>query len=239
MSPQVTHSPPKASAAFPVFNGHAARAARRRVSPPLLATGVVVVVLCALAIGSLYSGAAQRDLVLAVARPVPIGTPITDADIRDVEVAAGPGAATIPASRRSSVVGQRPAVALVPGALLAPAQLQSGTGPEKGQALVALALRPGQFPPEVVPGDVVRVISTGSSPPSGSLSSMAIPSGTAPDASQQSTTSLLAEGTVVSIRPVAEAPGTTVVSLRLAEADAPAVLRAGGGVGLVVTGRQP
>lgn len=240
MSPQATQNPPT-TVSLSAFNGRAAGGGRRRVSPPLLATGVVVVVLCALAIGSLYSGAASRQLVLAVARPVPIGTPITDADLRDVEVATGPGAATIPASRRAQVVGQRPAVALVPGALLAPAQLRAGSGPDPGQALIALALRPGQFPPEVAPGDTVRVISTGA--PAAFAPGAPVTAGgdagiSANPASPAAGTALLAEGTVVSLRPVPEAPGTTVVSLRVPDQAAPMVLRAGAVALLVVGGRS-
>jgi hypothetical protein len=198
----------------------------------------VVVVLCALAIGSLYSGAASRELVLAVARPVPIGAPITDADLRDVELAAGPGAATIPASRRSQIVGQRPAVALVPGALLAPAQLRTDAGPAAGQALIALALRPGQFPPEVAPGDTVRVISTG--PPAAAVPGAPVPTagnaGIFADPTSPAPSTALVAGTVVSLRVVPEAPGTTVVSLRVPEQAAPMVLRAGAAVALIVAG---
>lgn len=238
MSPQVTHSP-ASTPSLAAFNGRATGGTRRRVSPPLLGTGVVVVVLCALAIGSLYSGAASRQLVLAVARPVPIGTPISDADLRDVEVATGPGAATIAASRRSQIVGQRPAVALVPGALLAPAQLRDGAGPEAGQALIALALRPGQFPPEVAPGDTVRVISTGSpaaAAPGGPVPAAGDAGIFADPASPPPSTTLLAAGTVVSLRAVPEAPGTTVVSLRVPEQAAPMMLRAGAAVALIVAG---
>ena len=153
--------PATARPAGPAGSGARLPAAGRRRSVPWIILGVLLVTGCALAFGLVLLGSGQRQAVLAVARPVPAGQVLQPADLRVVRVSAGDGAELVPAGARARVVGRPAAVPLVPGALLSPAQLGQPAALPPGEALVALALRPGQFPPSLAPGARVLVASTG------------------------------------------------------------------------------
>lgn len=113
----------------------------------------------------LYIGAGQRDAVLAMAREVPAGARITDADLRVARVSADSSTTPVPASLRSQVVGRIARVGLVPDAILTAAHLApKGEGLPAGQSVVALLLQFGQAP-ALTPGDRVLVVA-----PAGNLS---------------------------------------------------------------------
>ena len=73
------------------------RAARRRRRLPFVALGGLLVIVCVLAYayGAVQLG--DRIQVLAVARPVAAGQPITAADLKQVSAARDSGARLIPA----------------------------------------------------------------------------------------------------------------------------------------------
>ena len=196
------------------------RAARRNT--PLVGVGVVLVVIGALASAALRSGAAQRIPVLVVAQPVAAGAVVRDADLREVELSPASGVATVPASRRGTVVGRRAAAPLAAGMVLSDGLLASGAKLEAGEALVPLALPAGRVPVEVGPGDRVAVMASGAT--IGSLDGV-IPG-------------LLAEGRVLSV--TANANDATVVSLVVSEGSAASVMAAAAKntVGLVLLGAK-
>jgi hypothetical protein len=123
-----------------------------------VAIGVFLIVTLSLAFAVSYSNADERSPVLAVARPVAPGAVITAADLREVGISADPGLRPVPAGDRTKVIGRTAAVALSPGMLLTRAQLASGPTVEAGRAVVGVALKPGQFPPELRIGDSVAVV---------------------------------------------------------------------------------
>ena len=90
------------------------RAPRPRRRPGLLALGVALVAVGALAAAWLVSTSSARVAVLVAARDVPYGTVLTDADLSTVEVAGTGGVAVIPAGERDRVVGRVAATPLVP-----------------------------------------------------------------------------------------------------------------------------
>jgi hypothetical protein len=225
-------SPARTSAPLPP-------AVRRKASRPLLGIGVVVVVICALLFASLYSGAAERTLVLGVAKDVAPGQVIGDGDLRDVEISAGPGIKMVPAAERKTVVGQRAAVALAPGSLLARSQLATGPRLAPGEALVPVALPAGRFPPELGSGDTVAVVATagGSAAPfdAAQQSSFAPQDGSAPAGAP-----VLVRAKVLSVRQETAPTRSALISLVVSNAMAPAILAASaaGRVGLLLVGSE-
>lgn len=211
-------------------------AVRRTASRPLLGVGVVVVVLCALLFASLYSGAAERTLVLGVAKDVAPGQVVGDGDLRDVEISAGPGIKMVPASERKSVVGQRAAVALAPGSLLARSQLATGPRLAPGEALVPVALPAGRFPPELGPGDTVAVVATAGA--SGAAFDAQPSPAASQEANAQAATPVLVQAKVLSVREETAPTRGALISLVVSNATAPAVLAASaaGRVGLLLVG---
>jgi hypothetical protein len=68
----------------------------------------------------------------------------------------------VPASQLSQVVGRPMSSTVSSGALLTASDVAPSTGPPSGRAVVGLALKPGQYPPGVAPGDRVLVVVNGS-----------------------------------------------------------------------------
>lgn len=134
------------------------RGTGRRRSLPHLLLGVLFVLACAggFVLFSLDSG--DRQAVLALARDVPVGHVLTAQDLRQVNLALDPGVAAIGVDQAATVVGRPMATSLTAGALLTPRSVGDPLVPGTGQAIAALALKPGQFPPEVAPGARVSVV---------------------------------------------------------------------------------
>ena len=151
--------------------GPAAPAPRRsrRRSVPLAAGGVVLVVVCALVFAEGWLQAGNRQPVLALARPVSAGQVITAADLQTVRVSAAGPVSLVPASRQGEVAGSTAAVSMPAGSLLTGSDI--GTPPPvKGQVRLGVALKPGQYPPDLAAGQDVDVLSTPASGTSGSAS---------------------------------------------------------------------
>lgn len=152
-------------AAHPVPPGPApvvrSAAVSRRTSRRGLIGSVLVVLL-----GGLVAFAGARMLtghtqVLAVARNVPVGSTITDADLAVADVSADPNLSPIPATQRSRVVGMVAQVGLVQGELLTRAQVGRDSGLAPRQMLAALPLKQGQFPARgLAAGQKVLLVAT-------------------------------------------------------------------------------
>lgn len=152
----------------------------RRRSVPLAAGGVVLVVVCALVFAESWLQAGNRQPVLALAQPVAAGQVITSGDLEVVRVSAAGPVSLVPASRQGEVAGSTAAVALPAGSLLTGGDI--GTPPPaKGQVRLGVALKPGQYPPDLAAGQDVDVLATptsGTSATSGSAGA-ALPVGQA------------------------------------------------------------
>jgi hypothetical protein len=173
---------------------------------PHLAAGVLLVVVCAG--GTLWwtSSTQDRTPTLAVARPVTVGHLLTSADLRTVDVSAAPGTSLVPAAEIAGVLGRPMATTLGAGALLPPDAVGAARLPAFGRAIVAVGVKPGQFPPELTAGTPITVVVTAAtSQPTTSVP--APPAGTTWRA------------TVVGLAPAGTDP-TTVVSLDLTSTDA-------------------
>jgi len=184
--------------------GQGPRRGRRR-SVPLAAGGVVLVVVCALVFAEGWLQAGHRQPVLALAQPVAAGQVITAADLETVRVSVAGPVSLVPASRQAEVVGSTAAVSLPAGSLLAGSDI--GTPPPvKGQVRLGVALKPGQYPPDLAAGQDVDVLAT---PASASGSSSG--SGGAPAALP------VGEAVVLSVSPATASSGSgdTVVEIQV------------------------
>jgi hypothetical protein len=183
--------------------GSRLRGGRRRSIPHLL-VGALLVLACAVC-GVLWSlAASDRQPVLALAREVAVGQVLSTADLREVSIVGDPGVSTVAASQASTVVGRTMATSLPAGSLLTPEVLSATLVPGPGQAIAALALKPGAFPPELAPGAQVVVVLV-PAPSTGSSSAFASPN--VPSAWQATVTSVTARAD----------EQVTIVSLQLAE----------------------
>jgi hypothetical protein len=183
------------------------RRTRRRL--PHLLIGVTLIVVCVG--GALWwsSRAQGRVPVLAVARPVSVGHVLERVDIREVEISAAEAVATLPAGQVASILGKPMATNLTVGALLTPSSVGPSTIPAAGQAVVAVGLKAGQFPLELAPGAPVIVVLAMSTPLAAGESSSDGPTWPA---------------TVTGVAK-AETDQTTVISLQMPSATAPALAR--------------
>jgi hypothetical protein len=189
-------------------------AASRRRNVPYLLVGVLLVLVCAggaVVAGQVLGG---RVSVLALARPVAAGHLLTAGDVRAVEISAGSGMDLVPAGSVPTVLGRPVAFSLPAGSLLTAAELGPVQIARTGEAVAAVGVKPGQFPPDVEPGTRVAVLvsagtgdaSTGGGPATGTSWTGVVVGVTASGGDQ-----------------------TTVVSVRMSEADARAVAAAPAG----------
>lgn len=164
-----------------------------------------------------------RQQVLTALRDLAAGHVITRADL-----GAAPGdgspASVIPAGRATALVGQRLRVEVPSGAVLAPGDL--GSYPPAGMTLVPVAVKPGQYPPNLESGDQVAVFpAPGATGATAQLAAHAAATGRVVQIQAQSDSST---GTVVVLLAtsttqapvIAQAPSVVLVTLD-AEGDAP------------------
>ncbi len=165
--------------------------ARRRFHLPTLLSGVLLIIGCALAFGVLAQQLADRRPVLVLARPADRGTVLTDADVAVAQVSADAGAQLTAAEDRGRLVGRTLLTSLPAGSFLTESLVGPGAidiGPST--RTIGLALEPGEYPvASLAPGDTVGLVAT------------------------TGNGSLLDDGTVVAVRPLAEAATTLLVSV--------------------------
>jgi hypothetical protein len=103
---------------------------------------------------------------------VATGQQITAADLTTVSISSDSNLSTIAAAQRESLVGQTAVTALVPGSLLARAQVSDGPRIPEGMALAGATLKPGQYPTGLRGGDAVLIVE---SPPATAIGAAAAP----------------------------------------------------------------
>ncbi len=189
---------------LPVSTGTKKRSGRSWSVPVLL---VLVTLIGALGGAVVVARAGDRVDVLAVARDVPVGQKVTAQDMKVVSFADDPGLSPIPAGQRSSVVGQRAAVALHPGELLTRSQLSARGGLGDTEQVVGVELKRGFVPrDELRPGDKVAAV--------------VLPAQGADTGSTGSEAPETVEATVKSVG-TPDSTGALVVNLVVAPADGP------------------
>ena len=134
-----------------------------KVRRPVMALASTVLIFASIAIfADLYAKAGHRVPIVAVVQPVHQGQQITSSDLGEVEASISGSVHPILYSAVGSVVGKEAAVALVPGSILTTGDVSNASRIPGGDAIVGVALKPGQLPSAgVVPGQQVMVIQTG------------------------------------------------------------------------------
>lgn len=204
----------------------------RQRRPAWIAVGATLTGLAMLANVGFYRSAGHRVAVVQLARDVPLGQQVQAADLKVARVAVDQAVATVPKRQLRQVAGQRAAVGLRKGTLLAASQLTTQPYPPRGQKLVTAALKAGMVPLGLAPGWRVRAVFTTGTQDHGAAAAT-------PDSSSAGAQSH-ASGDVPAVVDQVSAPdseGTVPVSLLVADADAGTVARqaAAGLVVLVVT----
>ncbi|MGW9212315.1 SAF domain-containing protein [Embleya sp. NPDC055664] len=134
---------------------------QRRRRPGVMALAVALVAVGGVGGAALFTAKDKRVEVLAVARTVPYGAVVADADVRTVMVSVGGGVQTVSAKDKRAVVGKRAAVELRPDTLIARGQVTDALVLQPDEILVGMALTPGQLPTTPLqPGRKVLVVST-------------------------------------------------------------------------------
>jgi len=204
------------------------RSVRRRRRLPYLTVGSVLVIACVLGFAWTSVRLGDRISVLAVARPVAAGQPISAADLKEVSAVEAPGLVWIAASQADQVVGRTAAVPLVPGVLLTDALLGEPSFPPRGQTVASVALKAGQFPRSLSNGARVVLFLTNNT---GQAAGDSQPAGKPADPPTL-------EAVVLDVETSVDGQGDTVVSLLLAADDAPE-LAAAPPAGLVLMQTAP
>ena len=214
------------------------RLARQR-RPGWIVAGAGLLALAVLANVYLFRSSGERVPVVRLARDVPVGQQIVQADLGVARVAVESAVATVPERQLREVVGRRAAVGLRKGTLLAASQLAAQRSPQKGQALVTVPLKSSAMPPGLAPGWRVRVVFTpGGQDPAGQGTPGQGAGGMGQSRAQ--TTALRDIAAVVDQVEGPDAEGAMTVSLLVAESDSSTVARqaAAGLIVLVVTERR-
>ncbi len=145
----------------PVLKPPPLPAPKRRPRRALLAAGVVLVVLGALATYWLTQQSSQRVAVVGVAHDMSWGQVITAADLVQVQIAVDPQLTPIPWSQEATLIGQRAAVDLQAGSLLTPRSVTDQQVPPAGSALVGVSVKSPQLPvTALTAGDKVLLVIT-------------------------------------------------------------------------------
>jgi SAF domain len=93
-----------------------------------------------------YTQATAGITVVAVARRVPYGATVAEADLRAVTVPAASTLRTVAWADHGAVVGRIAATDLLPDTILSPDAVGTGRLPRPGEAIVGVAVGPGHLP---------------------------------------------------------------------------------------------
>lgn len=208
-APADRSAPKRIRRSFPTWFRTAGRV-RYLVATTIIALGALTVPVL------VHALTAPRSSVLSAARDLPAGHVITEDDLKSVPVS-GPATAVIPASRAASLIGQQVRADVPSGALLAPGNL--GSYPPAGMTLVPVAVKPGQYPPNLASGYEVAVFPLGPST-GGAVQEAAHAAATGrvvqiqaqPDSSNGAVVVLLATSTAQAAV-IAQSPGAVLVTL--------------------------
>jgi hypothetical protein len=118
----------------------------------------VLVVAGAIAFALVSLRSAGGEEVLAVTRSLPAGSVLSPGDLGTVRLSGASTLAPVPVADEQAVVGRPVAVPIVSGTLLSTGELGATSPLSAGSEEVALALRAGQYPPDLLPGARVDVV---------------------------------------------------------------------------------
>jgi len=125
--------------------------APRVVNNRRIRTGGVLLAVLLLVLGAALSAlallsATRTSSYLAVGHQVQIGSQITAQDLTTVQLSGGQGLSAIPADQINSVIGQRAAVTLLPGTLVASGELTDQNLVKPNDAQIGISVRSSSLP---------------------------------------------------------------------------------------------
>lgn len=130
-----------------------------RRNPRWIALGIAAVCLGGLLSYLIYAKVATETRVLTVTHTVYRGQTVAATDLGVVALSGDPGVATVPASERDALVGQRALYDLVEGSILAPEAIAEVKLPADRRALVGIRVTAGRAPSNHLrPGSAVRLV---------------------------------------------------------------------------------
>lgn len=134
---------------------------RTRRRAPVIAAGVVLIVVGTLASAVLLNSADNSVTVFITGSEVLRGEPIDSSMLREMQIGGDQSLDVFTIDDASRVVGRYASVDLPAGSLLTTANTAEEVGVPIGQSLVGVPLGPGQMPASrIVAGDHVRLVAT-------------------------------------------------------------------------------
>lgn len=209
-----TNGAPSLTGATPVA-GPAVRTLlpTRQRRPGYTVLGVLLVLGLMAAFGYLYSTAGEKTPVVVMTAPVAVGEVLERSDLSTADVAGDITA--VAGVNLESLVGQRAAVALLPGTLVQRAMVTADDPTPVGVVKVGVAVKGGQLPAEgLAPGDRAQVLRLPAA--SGSADPAAAPQ------------VLVDEATVFAVLPDPVQPGGWLLTVLVPANQAPGVAAASG-----------
>jgi len=135
------------------------RVSVRRRRPGVIALSLALIAAGGAGVAVLVLQVGHRTQVVTVVREVQVGQVLTERDLGRASVALDPAVKAVRADDLDEVVGQRAAVELRPGSLLAPSQVTQDSLVRPGEQVVPIGLKPEQVPASaLVPGQKVRLV---------------------------------------------------------------------------------
>ncbi|MGW7670210.1 SAF domain-containing protein [Streptomyces sp. NPDC054775] len=135
------------------------RVSARRRRPGVIALSLALIAAGGAGVAVLVLQVGHRTQVVTVVREVQVGQVLTERDLGRASVALDPAVKAVRADDLDEVVGQRAAVELRPGSLLAPSQVTRDSLVRPGEQVVPIGLKPEQVPASaLVPGQKVRLV---------------------------------------------------------------------------------
>ena len=145
--------------------------APRERKPALAALAVLLILLGALGATTLVLQAGDRVEVIKVTDDIQAGESINSNNVTSVMVAADDSINYVKWSQLNSLKSYKARSTIYAGTVVIGEMLTQGSSLPAGKASVGVALKEGQYPADVKPGDVVAVYNVGTSGSSGSGSS--------------------------------------------------------------------
>ncbi|WTX61094.1 SAF domain-containing protein [Streptomyces sp. NBC_00648] len=185
------------------------RVSARRRRPGVIALSLALIAAGGAGVAVLLLQVGHRTEVVTVVRDVQVGQVLSEHDLGRASLALDPAVKAVRADSLASVVGQRAAVELRPGSLLAPTQVTKDLLVKPGEQLVPIGLEPKQIPATgLVAGQKVQLVHV---PAPGTADA-----GKVPEASPKTLV-----GRVVKASGAAPGTGIVVVDVATAASDGP------------------
>ncbi len=194
---------------------------RRKRQPVLAVVALLLTVGCAAVFGTVALGKDKHTDYLKLTVPVNAGHVIVASDLGVVSASSVTGMRAYLASGAAQMVGETVVTNLPAGAILTEGMVATTPFPPAGQQIVGVALKVGNFPPQLTSGRDVSVISLATAVPT------AVSAAGASAAPAATTTSfvLIPKARVLSLS-TDPSSGATLLSMLVSDADAAMLSRA-------------